>query len=90
MHNVPVDFGCMNPRYNGYNPSFYNRVIAKRQARVISEKYDLTKRDDKHKAVIEMKHVGVVSTVIAEIVGYKDINTVSRIWRKELKRVQAR
>jgi hypothetical protein len=90
MSAYTVDFGCINPRYKGYNPSFYNRVIAKRAARVISEKYDLTKRDDKHKAVIEMKQAGVVSAVIAEIVGYKDINTVSRIWRKELSRVQAR
>lgn len=81
-----VDFGCINPRYNGYNPSFYNRVIAKRAARVISEKYDLTCTADKHKAVIEMKHAGITASVIAELVGYKDINTVSRIWRKELKK----
>lgn len=82
MH-THVDFGCKQPRYNGYNPAFYNKVMKKRHARTIIEKYDLTTRKGKRSAIIELRKKGIVCTLIAELIGVHTA-TVTRTWKKEM------
>ena len=82
MH-IKVDFGCKQPRYNGYNPTFYNNVMRKRKAVALLEKYDLTTREGKRIAIVELRKDGVICSLIAELVGV-NLSTVTRTWKKEM------